>query len=339
MADIGSQIRLGLGEEVIGHADFILSNARFAAAHRPDAVLYLGGRALSKKLGQHLADAKPDPFAAVRPDLRRFDPDHVVTDRVQADLVALAEAIGALPGRETQAESGWRQSWREAESAVRRALRQALDAGEQALTEPQVARLVTRHVPAESGLVLAASMPVRDADLFAAPAGPAVPVAMNRGASGIDGTVATAAGFARGLGRPVTLLIGDLALLHDLNSLALLRRPDTSQSEQPPVTVVAINNDGGGIFHFLPVASHERFEPLFGTPHGLGFESAARMFGLGYAQPDSADAFREAFAAAHASGQSTIIEVRTERGANRALHAALRETAAAAVDRAPALAP
>ena len=141
-----------------------------------------------------------------------------------------------------------------------------------------MARGVSRNVPQDHGLVVASSMPVRDLDTYAAAGGAPVPVAANRGASGIDGTVATAAGFARGLERPVTLLIGDLALLHDLNSLAMLR--------DVPVVVVVLNNDGGGIFSFLPVAEHkEFFEPYFGTPQGVGFGPAAEMFGLDYEQP------------------------------------------------------
>ena len=111
------------------------------------------------------------------------------------------------------------------------------------------AQRVAATCPTTTGSCVASSMPVRDLDTYAAAGGAPVPVAANRGASGIDGTVATAAGFARGLGRPVTLLIGDLALLHDLNSLAMLR--------DVPVVVVVLNNDGGGIFSFLPVARHK----------------------------------------------------------------------------------
>ena len=151
--------------------------------------------------------------------------------------------------------------------------------------EPFVARGVSRNVPHDHGLVVASSMPVRDLDTYAAAGGAPVPVAANRGASGIDGTVATAAGFARGLERPVTLLIGDLALLHDLNSLAMLR--------DVHVVVVVLNNDGGGIFSFLPVARHEEFfEPYFGTPQGVGFEPAAKMFGLDYEHPGTIGGFR-----------------------------------------------
>ena len=159
-------------------------------------------------------------------------------------------------------------------------------------------------------------MPVRDLDTYATAGGAPVPVAANRGASGIDGTVATAAGFARGLGRPVTLLIGDLALLHDLNSLAMLR--------DVPVVVVVLNNDGGGIFSFLPVAKHkEFFEPYFGTPQGVGFGPAAEMFGLQYERPGTTAEFVESYRKACVRGSSTLIEVRTDREENVRLHGEL----------------
>ena len=169
-------------------------------------------------------------------------------------------------------------------------------------------------------------MPVRDLDTYAANGGAPVPVAANRGASGIDGTVATAAGFARGLGSPVTLLIGDLALLHDLNSLAMLR--------DAPVVLVVLNNDGGGIFSFLPVAKHnEFFEPYFGTPQGVGFGPAAGMFGLQYERPGTTEEFVEIYRKACARGSSTLIEVRTDREENVAAHRRVLEEVADFVER------
>ena len=112
---------------------------------------------------------------------------------------------------------------------------------------------------------------------------------------------------------PATLLIGDLALLHDLNSLVLLRNR--------PVVVVVLNNDGGGIFHFLPIAEHEEvFEPYFGTPHGLTFEAAAALFGLDYHQPTTPQDFLNAYRTASEKATGSIIEVTTERRANHALH-------------------
>jgi 2-succinyl-5-enolpyruvyl-6-hydroxy-3-cyclohexene-1-carboxylate synthase len=190
------------------------------------------------------------------------------------------------------------------------------------LDEPLVARLVSREVAEGHGLVVASSMPIRDFDAFAAVDGAGAPVAANRGASGIDGTVATAAGFARGTRGPVTLLIGDLALLHDLNSLAMLRGL--------PVTVVVLNNDGGGIFSFLPVSEHKPFfEPFFGTPQGVGFAPAAAMFGLRYESPETPQEFLSAYRAARSGDGPSLIEVRTDRDDNVALHRRLLEEAAA----------
>jgi 2-succinyl-5-enolpyruvyl-6-hydroxy-3-cyclohexene-1-carboxylate synthase len=219
--------------------------------------------------------------------------------------------------------SAWLDAWRAASEAALGTVAAELETHER-LSEPAVARLVARQ--AGTGLVLAASMPVRDADAFADPGDEAPLVVSNRGASGIDGTVATAAGVARGLGAPVTLLIGDLALLHDLNSLALLRDP-----AQPPVRVVVVNNDGGGIFHFLPIAEHrEVFEPYFGTPHGLGFKHAARMFGLPYHRPETQRELADVLATS--GGASSVVEIRTDRVENRTLHAELLRKAAGAVE-------
>jgi 2-succinyl-5-enolpyruvyl-6-hydroxy-3-cyclohexene-1-carboxylate synthase len=200
--------------------------------------------------------------------------------------------------------------WREASERVGHSL-DGISTTE--LNEPFVARSVSRNVPHDHGLVVASSMPVRDLDTYATAGGAPVPVAANRGASGIDGTVATAAGFARGLGRPITLLIGDLALLHDFNSLSMLR--------DVPVVVVVLNNDGGGIFSFLPVAKHkEFFEPYFGTPQGVGFRPAAEMFGLQYERPETTEEFVAFYRKACARDSSTLIEVRTDREENVRLH-------------------
>ena len=319
LPDIGSQVRLG-GRSLVACPgyDHALGSPSFAEAQRPEAVVHLGGRSTSKRLAQFVARSRPRIHAVVRNDPFRFDPDHRVTDRVEADIVAFCEAVAAES--EVERFSAWLDAWRTASGAVLDVFDAQLEG---ALSEPVVARLVARH--AGQGLVLAASMPVRDADAFAAPGGPAPLVVSNRGASGIDGTVATAAGVARGLDAPVTLLIGDLALLHDLNSLALLRDP-----AQPPVTVGVVNNDGGGIFHFLPIAEDEAvFEPYFGTPHGLGFEHAARMFGLGYHRPETPGDL--AVLLAGTVERSALIEVRTDRVENRVLHADLLQRAAAAV--------
>ena len=133
----------------------------------------------------------------------------------------------------------------------------------------------------------------------------------NRGASGIDGNIATIAGISSGAGKPVTALVGDLTLLHDLNSLALLRGA--------PVSLVVVNNDGGGIFQFLPLgidpAERERF---WETPHGMDFEHAAAQFGLEYHRPGDMAELAELLS--QSPLRARLIECRTNRAANHALH-------------------
>jgi 2-succinyl-5-enolpyruvyl-6-hydroxy-3-cyclohexene-1-carboxylate synthase len=285
-------------------------------------VLHLGGRFVSKRLRQFITAARPQHLIVAGPDPSRIDPAHQVTQRIETDIEPFCMALrGEM---EAQANSEWRATWKQAERRAAAALDAFADA-EETLSEPLIARLVSQHIPPEQALVLASSMPVRDMQRYGAADGSTVPVFANRGASGIDGTVATAAGVAVARSAPVTLVIGDLALLHDLNSLQLLR--------QAPVIVVAINNDGGGIFHFLPIADvDDVFEPYFATPQGRSFESAAAMFDLPYAQPSSPDAFADVYASACASGASALIEVRTDRGENRDLHAELERRIADAVD-------
>ncbi|QIN79928.1 2-succinyl-5-enolpyruvyl-6-hydroxy-3-cyclohexene-1-carboxylic-acid synthase [Rubrobacter marinus] len=311
LPDVGSQVRLGPSSpNVVAHYDALLASEAFAGSHAPEAVLHVGGRALSKRLEKFLAAARPDPHVVVRENPFRLDPSHRVTHSVEADVAVFCASLGKAARKAPK--DGWLSSWREASEGVGRTLDLLLPETAE-LTEPLVARLVSRHTPEGHGLVVGNSMPIRDLDTFATTDGAPLPVAANRGASGIDGTVATTAGFARGLGAPVTLVLGDLALLHDLNSLAMLR--------DLPVTVVVVNNDGGGIFSFLPVAGHgELFEPYFGTPQGVTFEAAASMFGLPYESPRTADEFVEAYRSSRARGGSTVIEVKTVREENLALH-------------------
>jgi 2-succinyl-5-enolpyruvyl-6-hydroxy-3-cyclohexene-1-carboxylate synthase len=318
LPDIGSQVRLGV-VGLAAHYDALLAGDSFAGSHAPEAVVHVGGRALSKRLEQFLAHSRPDPYVVVREGPFRLDPAHSVTHSVEANVLDFCSAMVRAATEDPPAmDSSWTAGWLEASEEVARQL-DGISSGEP--NEPLVARVLSWNVPPDHGLVVASSMPVRDLDTYAATDGAPVPVAANRGASGIDGTVATAAGFARGLGRPVTLLIGDLALLHDLNSLAMLR--------EVHVIVVVLNNDGGGIFSFLPVARHEEFfETYVGTPQDVGFEPAAKMFGLAYEHPGTIEDFVEAYGSACSRGSSTLIEIDTDRKENVALHRRLLQEVA-----------
>ncbi|MDA0990360.1 MAG: 2-succinyl-5-enolpyruvyl-6-hydroxy-3-cyclohexene-1-carboxylic-acid synthase [Verrucomicrobia bacterium] len=321
LPDITSGLRLGAGGDLcVAYTDQLLA----ANSEQPlaAAIVHVGGAITSKRLLNYLARQVGVPYVHLRPDPARLDPNHQVTLRVCADIEPVCARLGeTLVPADNPA---WLAAW----SGSTGTIHAALDAGLAALaviSEPFVARAVSQGIPDNHQLFLGSSMPVRDMDAFGDMDGPSVDVMANRGASGIDGSIATAAGLAAGGGRPVTAVIGDLAFLHDLNSLALL-------TTGVPVTLVVINNDGGGIFSFLPVARHtDVFEPYFGTPHGLTFASAAQLYGLAYTQPATPAAFREAYAAAVASSTSTVIEVRTDRRENVAIHQQLTQMIRAAL--------
>ena len=324
---------------VVPNVDLVLTSPAFCERQRPDYVLHLGGRVVSKRLSRFLSDSQPARYVQVSMDPRRQDPNGIVTDVVRLPVPRHVKSLVQEVRRTLRRGAGWSwpRSWVRASEVV-----EAVVAGSLGdLSEPAVARAVSRP---GTVVVAAASMPIRDVEAFVPAAGRwACTVVANRGASGIDGTLATAAGYGRGAGKAVTVLIGDLALLHDQTSLALLRTG-------PPVVVVVINNDGGGIFHRLPIAGGaeaggagaldaDTFERFFGTPHGLGFEDAARQVGLAYHRPETMPAFEAALDEAVRSGASALLEVRTDREEQAALRRRIEAAAAAAVDAALAAPP
>jgi 2-succinyl-5-enolpyruvyl-6-hydroxy-3-cyclohexene-1-carboxylate synthase len=148
-------------------------------------------------------------------------------------------------------------------------------------------------------------------------------VLANRGANGIDGTVSAAFGVAAASGGPVALLIGDVALAHDIGGLLAARQLGLD------LTIVLLNNDGGGIFHFLPVSGEtDAFERYVATPHGLAFAHAAALYGLHYTRAQTPAELRTAVAT---GGGARIIEVRTDRRENLALHRRAADAALRAV--------
>lgn len=309
LPDVTSGLRLGTMKDGnrIATFDALLGTPSFRDEVDPDAVLHMGGRSVSKRLRLFLRDSEPLIRAVVRPSADRLDPDHRVTHHIESLPAAFADALverlrGDTAGGDTRRT--YRQRWTTADRRVREVLKTVDREGP--LQEPLLARLVTRHLPEHHALVTASSMPVRDVNRFASVEGVPAPVFANRGASGIDGTVATTAGVVEARSAPATLLIGDLALWHDLNSLAMVA--------DRPVVIVVANNDGGGIFHKLPIRDYtDVFEPYFTTPHGRSFEDAASTFGLAYAAPDTPNSFIEAYRAASGREGATLLEVQMDR--------------------------
>lgn len=320
LPDVTSGLRLdSRPRTIVPYHDVLLSSDAFMQRHRIRNVLHLGARLTSKRLMDHLDAVRPEQYVVVDDHPSRQDPVHRVTKRFRLPVAAFCEALGGLVG--DAGDAGWTASWREASERVGRVFSTHF-ARQEDLNEPKVAWLVSRHVGAGEGLYLASSMPVRDMDVFGCPGPEPAQVGANRGASGIDGTIATAAGFARGLGKPATLVVGDVAFLHDLNSLRLVH------TLEAPMVIVLLNNDGGGIFSFLPIAEHaDVFERCFGTPHGMTFEHAARLFGLAYARPATTGEFVHAYERARRRAGTTLIEVQTRRQENHDEHTSLRDAA------------
>jgi len=292
------------GGAAVAHYDALLRDEAFAAAHAPDFVLRVGDLPTSKPLRQWLAGQADAAQVRLDPEEGWQDPDGVVETMLVADPVATLDALDA------SADPAWLRSWRLADEAAARAIAATLG---DALSEPLVAAQLGADLPATATCFVASSMPVRDVETFW-PARDAPPRALShRGANGIDGTVSGALGAAAGGAGPVVLLIGDVALAYDLGALAAGTRLGLS------LTIVLLNNDGGGIFSFLPVArERDAFEEHVATPHGLDFARAAALYGCAYTRADDPAAVRTALDAA--GDGVALIEVRTDRDENVALH-------------------
>ena len=305
------------GDAAVAHYDVLLRDEQFAAEMRPELVIAVGDLPTSKPLRGWLATLGDVEQTALDPEAAWQDPSAVLSTSYPYDPVLALRAWtpSTLP------DPDWLAAWRSADDAAGRAITSAL--GHQ-LSEPLVAARIGEWLPPEATLFVASSMPVRDVELCFTTSDRAPRVLSNRGANGIDGTVSSAFGAAVAAAGPVVLLIGDVALAYDIGGLLAARRLGLA------LTIVLLNNDGGGIFHFLPVSAEtDAFEAHVATPHGLDFAHAAALYGCRYERPTSADALREGIQASLASASTTIIEVRTDRGANLALHRRLAQAALA----------
>ncbi|HWI06499.1 MAG TPA: thiamine pyrophosphate-binding protein, partial [Solirubrobacteraceae bacterium] len=235
------------------------------------------------------------------------------------------KTLAAAAERTPSADPEWLRGWREADAAARGAIEAVL--GDDVLSEPLVARVLAAELPAAATLFVASSMPVRDVESCAPVRDDGPRVLCNRGANGIDGTVSSAFGSVAVAQGPVVLLIGDVALAHDVGGLLAASRLGLS------LTIVLLDNDGGGIFEFLPIAdARDIFEEHVATPHGLDFAHAAALYGCAFSEVEDLAGLRVALADAMAGGATTILRVASDRAANVALHRALSAAVAAALE-------
>ncbi|MEU7055853.1 2-succinyl-5-enolpyruvyl-6-hydroxy-3-cyclohexene-1-carboxylic-acid synthase [Streptomyces sp. NPDC046197] len=296
------------GPNAVTGYGYLLAHPEFRAAAQPETVVSVGRPGVNLALLDFLGSAAQ--LVVVDPGQDWADPARTAT--------RVVPRLGA-PEQE-ESDPDWLRLWLDADKAVLEALDRALDEG--GLTEPRVARDLTAALPPGSLLFAGSSMPVRDVERTMRPRAD-LTVLANRGLSGIDGAVSSAVGAAyahraRGAGRAVALL-GDLSLLHDQNGLITGAAP-----ERPDLTLVVINNNGGGIFSMAPQPEPvDGFETFFGTPHGVRIADVARAAGWPCTRAESVE---EVLAAVRAPGPR-LVEVVTDREANSAFHRALAAAA------------
>ena len=294
------------GQAAVAHYDALLRDDGFAAAHRPDLVLRVGDLPTSKPMRQWLRSLDATQVS-IDPDGVWQDPDGLVDLSLGLDPASTLFALANL-GRRTP-DADWLRAWLDADAAAARAIDLALGDG---LSEPRVAAELGAALPGQAIVFVASSMPVRDVETFFGTRDDPPRVLSNRGANGIDGLVSTAYGVAASRLGPVILLIGDVALAHDIGGLLAGAR------HRIPLTIVAIDNGGGGIFDFLPVASQaDVFEEHITTPTGLDLAKAAELYGARHVPVATV---AELHAGLEASEGTTILHVRTDRTENVALH-------------------
>ncbi|TVR20415.1 MAG: 2-succinyl-5-enolpyruvyl-6-hydroxy-3-cyclohexene-1-carboxylic-acid synthase [Ilumatobacter sp.] len=300
---------------VVTSFDVLLRHDAFADAHVPEVVVRIGRPPASKVLAQWLAGSGAVLAQVGGPGM--IDPDHTVAAVLEpGDLVGLAALAGA-------SGTPWLARWQRADERAQQAMVEVLGAADH-LTEPAVARTVAEALPDDVELVVASSMPVRDLEWYG---GPRARAHANRGANGIDGVMSTALGRAL-TGVPTAVLLGDIAAVHDSNALVGL------MSRAADLRIVVVDNDGGGIFSFLPQASSltgGRFEQLFGTPHGTDVVALAGAHGI----PASTVTTRDELADALVCPGPWLVRVPTDRAGNVEAHAEIHAAVAAVLDTRP----
>lgn len=351
------------GDAAIAHYDALLREAGFAQEHMPELVVRVGDLPVSKPLRTWLGSMREIPQIALDPEGAWQDPTSVVSDSLAAEPAATLSALRRMlepPSTTAQAEAppivgrpeeattsfdapeasvstgradpDWLGSWRSADERAAEAILGVLAAS--GCSEPVVAAELGVLLPAEATLFVASSMPVRDIETFWPVRFDPPRVLCNRGANGIDGTVSSAFGAAAAGRGPAVLLIGDVALAHDIGGLLAASRLG------PKLTIVLLNNEGGGIFDFLPVSgatmssepesrggdasrpttNQDIYTRHIATPTGLDFAQAAALYGLNHETVSDVAAFRSALERALGTPDSAIVEVRTRRDENVELH-------------------
>jgi 2-succinyl-5-enolpyruvyl-6-hydroxy-3-cyclohexene-1-carboxylate synthase len=296
IAEPSSGYRFGY-QNSIGAYDSFMRDMK--AMPRPDVIVRFGDVPTSNWLNQYIADVQPRYYIHFSPSGVWADDSHLASHLIQVKFPVKYNV-------DRPTNTPYHQAFQTLESTTWQVIDHEIATGE--YFDGAVVYDVVDLIPDNSTLFAGNSLSVRHLDQFGKPNGKRIHAYANRGASGIDGNISTALGLgAASPERPLVAVVGDITLYHDMNGLLAVHRCGV------PVTIVLLNNDGGGIFNRLPINKFEpEFTDYFLTPHGLDFSHAAKLYGLDYIVANSRDEFRKAFSERVGGKQSTIIEVQTD---------------------------
>ncbi|WP_273125186.1 2-succinyl-5-enolpyruvyl-6-hydroxy-3-cyclohexene-1-carboxylic-acid synthase [Bacillus weihaiensis] len=313
LADPLSQLRTGHKENgIIDCYDTLLKDPEIAEKLKPDVIIRFGAMPVSKPLttllrnNPQITQIVIDPSGSYRDTT--LNASHIVLCEEATFCETLVKSI------EEKAMTPFYQIWLKCHELHRTLLKQALLPITD-LFEGKIVNEIQRVLPSESRLMIGNSMPIRDIDTYFRNTPKKIDLYCNRGANGIDGTNSTALGLSVDRSKPTFLLVGDLSFYHDLNGLL------AAKVNQLDLTIILINNDGGGIFSFLPQSNEERhFETLFGTPIGLDFSKAVDMYGGEFHSMTSWDQFHQYFSEEWENHGLKVIEIKTDRKSRVKVH-------------------
>ena len=307
LADPLSNVRgCSTSKVVISTYDALLAGQALWHELKPDCVIQFGQIVVSKRVQQMIASWTDVEYIEVNPTMDSMNPTGKTTMHVQASIDVFTHLYGKNNSSDT-----YLNIWRRLDQTGKKQLSSAID--EPHCFEGRTIRELQKQIPEDGQIFVANSMTIRDFDYFWFSGESKAVLYGNRGVNGIDGTISTALGLAVN-GRPTYLVTGDLSLFHDLNGLAVAKTHNLN------LTIILHNNDGGGIFEYLPQKGTKHFDYLFSTSQGLDYSGAAKLYGCGYTKISSPDELSSVLAKIGQESGVHIIEIPTNREYSRELH-------------------
>ena len=291
---------------VISTYDALLAGQALWRELKPDCVIQFGQIVVSKRVQQMIASWTDVEYIEVNPTMDSMNPTGKTTMHVQASI----DVFTHLYGKNNNSDE-YLKIWQRLDQEGKKQLSTVID--EPHCFEGRTIRELQEHIPEDGQVFVANSMTIRDFDYFWFSGESKAVLYGNRGVNGIDGTISTALGLAAN-GKPTYLVTGDLSLFHDLNGLAVAKTHNLN------LTIILHNNDGGGIFEYLPQKGTKHFDYLFSTSQGLDYSGAAKIYGCGYTKISSPDELSSVLANVSQETGVHIIEIPTNREYSRELH-------------------